>query len=76
MMNWDEARPDCDNSGLRAVQFIREEVRRYVSALDGGHAILVPGHQLAHSTIDARPGQEPGREWSLEARPLLTALRI
>jgi hypothetical protein len=58
------------------VQFVREDVRRNVSALDGVHAVLAAGHQLAHSTIDARPGQEPGREWSLEARPLLTALRI
>jgi hypothetical protein len=47
-----------------------------VSAPDVDHAVLVPRHQLAHSTIDARPGQEPGREASLEARRLATILRI
>jgi hypothetical protein len=47
-----------------------------VSAPDVDHAVLVPRHQLAHSTIDARAGQEPGREGSLEARRLPTILRI
>ena len=75
-MVWDDTCPDCANAGLGAAQFLREEVRRNVSALDVVHAILVPCHQLAHSTIDARPGQEPGREGSLEARRLPTILRI
>ena len=66
----------CDNCdhAVGAAQFIREDLTLNVSAPD--HAILVPRQQLFHSTIDARPGQEPGREGSLEARRLPTTLRI
>ena len=75
-MTWDDPCTDCDNAGLGAMQFFREDVWRGVSALDAVHAILVPRHQFAHSTIDARPGQDPGREWSLEPRRLPGILRI
>lgn len=76
VMGGDNTCPNCDNVGLGAVQFLREDVRRSISALDAVQAILVPRYQLAHSTIDARPGREPGREWSLEERSLPTILRI
>ena len=65
----------CDSSVLSAA-FLREDVRRGVSPPDGDQAIPIPRYQVACSTIDARPGHEPGREWSLEKRPLSTALRI
>jgi hypothetical protein len=70
----DDTCDNCDNP-FGAAEFLREDLRRNVSAPDVD-AVLVPGHQLAHSTIDARPGQEPGREGSLEARRLPTILRI
>ena len=66
---------DCDNA-VGTAQFVREDLRRNVSAPDVDRAILVPRHQPTHSTIDARPGQELGREWSLESRRLPTILRI
>jgi len=66
----------CDHVVLSVAAFLREGVRRGVSSPDGNHAAPVPHYQLAHSTTDARLGQEPGREWSLEERPLATALRI
>ena len=66
----------CDNVVLGAAAFLREDVRRGVASQDADHAVLVPRYQLAHSTTDTRPNQETGREWSLEERPLSTALRI
>ena len=72
------ARPcdDCKSASLSAMQFLREDVQRSVSALDADHAILVPRYQLAPSTSAADSGQEPVRTWWLEKRPLPTALRI
>jgi hypothetical protein len=67
---------DCNSASLSAVQFLREDVQRSVSALDADHAILVRRYQLARSTSAADPGQETGRTWWLEKRPLPTALRI
>ena len=75
-MTADNTCPDCDNAGFGAVQFLREDVRRSVSALGPLYAILVPRYHFAPSTIDARPGQVPGREGSLGERPLPTILRI
>jgi hypothetical protein len=66
----------CDNVALGPAAVLREDVRRGVSAPDAGHAILVPRYQLADVTSNARPGREPGREWSLDHRPLSTALRL
>ena len=65
----------CDNS-VGAAQFLPENLRRNVSAPDVDHVALVPRHQFAHSTIGARPGQEPGRDRSLEARRRPTILRV
>lgn len=68
---------DRCNDGVPSVAVIfREHVRRGVSASDVDHAMVVPRFQIAPSTTAARSGQEPGREWSLEKRPLATALRI
>ena len=66
----------CDDMALGSAQFLREDVRRSVSALDTDDAILVPRYLLARSASAADPGQEPGRAWWLENRPLSTALRI
>lgn len=67
---------NCDNVVVAAIAVLREDVRRGVSSPDANHAIPVPRYQLAQLTIDARPGREPWREWSLESLPLSTALRI
>lgn len=63
----------CDNVLIAA--FLREQVRRGVSSPDRDHAIPVLLYQLAPSATDVRPGQQPGRECSLETRPLSTVLR-
>lgn len=66
----------CDDMALGSSQFLLEDVRRSVSALDTDDAILVPGYLRARSASAADPGQEPARAWWLENRPLSTALRI
>jgi hypothetical protein len=66
----------CDNGMLGVGEFLRQDVQRGVSSPDEGHAIPILRYQVGSSTIDARPGHEPGREWSLEQRPLQTVLRI
>lgn len=73
---WHDACPYCDNLSLGAVQFLREDVRRNVSAPDAVHAILVPRYQFAPLTGGQRPEHGRWRRWSLEERPLLTTLRI
>ena len=66
----------CDNLALSALPFLREDVRRGVSALDPGHALLAPGYQLSQVVIDARPAPEPGRKGQLDHRLLASVLRI
>ena len=66
----------CDKVVVVATAVLREDMRGGVSSPDANRAIRVPSYQLAQLTIDARPGQEPWREWSLEKRPLSTLLRI
>lgn len=65
----------CDHEVLSVAAFLREDVWRSVF-VGADHAMPVPRYQLSSSTIDARPGHEPGREWALEERPLPTILRI
>ena len=67
---------NCDNVVAAAIAVLRDDVRRGVSSQDANQAIPVPRYQLAQLTIDARRGQEPWWESSLERRPLSTALRI
>lgn len=67
---------NCDHVVLSVSAFLRAEVRPGTPSPDVGHAIVAPPYQLAHSTTDARRGQEPGRGSSLQQRPLATALRI
>jgi hypothetical protein len=56
--------------------FVREDVRRAVSAPDMQHAIAIPRYQFSPSTTETRVGIDSAREWSLEKRPLETSLRI
>jgi hypothetical protein len=67
---------DCGNVVVAATAVLREDMRRDVSSQGANQAIPAPRYQLAQSTIDARSGQEPWREGSLERRLLSTALRI
>ena len=76
VISGDKACADCDKVGIGAVQFVREDMRRSVSAPDAVHAIVDPRYPFAPSTADIRPGQERWREWSLKEQPLLTARRI
>ena len=69
---------DCCKAVLSTstTMFLREDVRLGVSSADSVYAIAVVRYQPAHSTIDVRPDQSPGRDWSLGTRPLPTALRL
>jgi hypothetical protein len=66
----------CDIVVPGVTAFLFDDVRRGVSFSDGDHANAVVRYQLARSATNARPSQEPGREWSLDKRPLPTALRV
>jgi hypothetical protein len=66
---------DCDPMMAVAVA-VKEDVRRGDVSPDGNPPILVRPYQLTHLTIEARRGQEPWRESSLDTRPLSTTLRI
>lgn len=70
------ASENCDKVVVAATAVLREDVRRDASSRNGNQAIPAPRYQLAQLTIGAGSGQEPWREWSLEKRPLSTALRI
>lgn len=65
---------DSDN-GMLTAEFLPKDVQSGVSP-DGVHAIPLLRHEFAHSATHASPGDEPGREWSLEKSPLPTVLRI
>ena len=67
---------NCNNVVAATIAVLWEDPRRDVPSQDANQAIPVPRYQLAQLTIDARPGGEPWRAWSLERRPLDTALRI
>jgi hypothetical protein len=66
----------CDKAVGGPTAMLREGGWRGVPSPHANQAIPVPRYQLVRLTIDARPGHEPWREWSLEKRPLATALRI
>jgi hypothetical protein len=66
----------CDNVVLGATAVLPEEGRRGVSVPGADHATPVTRYQPAPPTTDTNPRHEPWREWSLEKRPLSTALRI
>lgn len=66
----------CGTVDVAATAILGEDVRRNISSRDANQAILAAHSQLAQLTTDTRPGEQAGREWSLENRPLSTALRI
>ena len=65
----------CDDVVLSAI-FLREDVRGVVSVPNSERAIPVLPYQLARPASLARPDHEPGREWSLDKRPLPSVLRL
>ena len=69
---------DCCKTvlGTSTTTFLRKDVRLGVSRADSVYAIPAVNSLPAQSTIDARLGQSPGRDWLLEKRPLPTALRL
>lgn len=66
----------CDHVVLSPAAFLREGVRRGVSAPGADHDLGVLRYQLALSTPAALPGNDTARTWPLGKRPLSTALRI
>lgn len=67
---------DCGKVVVAATAVLREDVRRDVPSQDTNQAIPIPPYALAQLKVDARPGQEPWRDGSLEKRLLSAALRI
>ena len=67
---------DCGDMVSAHTAILREDTRRDVSSADANHATSAPRYQLAQLTIDARPGQEVRRAWSVAERPLSTVLRL
>jgi hypothetical protein len=66
----------CNDLVLSVPAFVREDMRPRVSAPDVQHALLCSDFQVAPPLTDARPGNTPGQDRSLEKRPLVTALRL
>ena len=66
----------CVTMVLSVATFLREDALRGVSAPDAGHSTLIPRFQAFRSATNARPVLEPGREWSVDHRPRVIALRI
>lgn len=66
----------CDDGVANAAAFLRDDVRRGVSAPHADHTIPVPRYRVAQTTTDARLFHEPGRLPSPGAPPLNIALRI
>ena len=62
----DDTCDECHKEAIEAALFLREDFRRSVSDPAVDHAILVRRYQIAHLTIDTRPGHEPSPQWSLE----------
>jgi hypothetical protein len=66
----------CDTIVPDTPALVREDVRRIEVGSDTRHTAIVPRSQFALSITDVRFDPEPGHGWSLEKRPLVTALRI
>lgn len=69
------ASEDCCDAAVVAAAILPRDGRGIVTSPDGDFAMAV--HlRLAMRMATVRPGHHPGRRWSLDARPLATALRI
>ena len=66
----------CSNAVLSVTAFVREDMRRAVSAPDAQQAVAVPRYQFSPSTAETRARGDSARKRSLENRPLETTLRI
>jgi hypothetical protein len=68
---------ECKNVvALGAVAFVLEDARRTAPVPDGRSAVVLPQFQSPQSATDSRFRPESGRLRLLEARPLVTTLRI
>lgn len=59
-----------------AIAFVREDVRGGTSTPDAEHAVVIPAFRFAPPPTDIRSGHDPGPQSLLQARPLVTPLRI
>ena len=66
---------DCTDT-FGAMAFVREDVRRGTCTPDARHAVAIPAFRFAPPPTDIRSGHDPGQPPLLEARPLVTPLRI
>jgi len=67
---------NCGNLAVDAMAFVREDTRRGAAAPDTLNALVISRLRFAPSLPDSRSGYEAGPQLQLEARPLVTALRI
>lgn len=65
----------CHDPGLGVAAFLREDVRRGLSAPEGDQAVLAPRYHLVDTTAYDRHRHTSWPEWSLDKRPL-SVLRI
>ena len=70
------AHDNCRSDAGGAVAFVREDARRTTAAQDAQNALAVPRFLLALSHTDLGSRFESGRQFLLEERPLVIALRI
>lgn len=66
----------CESVVVGGAAFLREDLRRGVSSPHGDHAVAVSRYQLTHSTAGDHRNNNTARDWSLETRPVPTALRL
>jgi len=67
---------NCRSLAVDAIAFVREDARRGAAAPDTQNALVIPRFRFAPALPDSRSGYESGPQLQLEARPLVTALRI
>ena len=66
----------CTDSAVVAAAFVGEDSRREDPGPDARNALVVPRFRYAAPPTDSGSGCEAGRLPTLDARPLLIALRI
>lgn len=66
----------CEDSPLDGAPFLKEDLRRVVSAPHLDHVVAIPRHVFAAATTAGLPDREPGHLQSLDTGPLVVALRI
>jgi hypothetical protein len=66
----------CARLVAEAMAFVREDVRRGVSAPNVQHGVVVPWCEFAPTPAHPTFGSRLGQEAALQASPLILALRI